>query len=110
MDTLITVAVSLAASVTPFYLYAVIRWHRILQLERPSLVDKSGSLSFFYRGLPRVGDPNVGVAVIRAAFSGVAKELEHPGAELYARGVRWGLSIALPLYLFAMVAEFAGAP
>ena len=109
MEMIASGAILIAALITPFYMYAFFRFHRILASERPELVDKSGSLSFFYRGLPRSADPNVTVAVIRAAFSPVPGQLSNASAARYARMVRFGLSVALPLYLLAFGLILSGA-
>src|SRR4249919_813449 len=72
--------VAIGALITPFYFHALVRFRRILLTERPDLADRRGSLSFFYTGMPRIADPNVGAAVIGAAFGPIARELQDPNA------------------------------
>jgi hypothetical protein len=87
--------------VVPIYLYAFTRFYRIVNAERPEWVQRRGSLSFFYNGLPRQGDPNVGVAVIRTAFSSRVNQLQAPRAAFYARLVR--VLLLLGLVLFGLI-------
>ncbi len=101
MQIIAIILVALGAFITPFYFYALFRFHRILLAERPELADRRGSLSFFYDGMPRLADPNVGVAVVRAAFSPVARGLQDPNAMRYARRIRLSLIVAVPAYLVA---------
>jgi hypothetical protein len=109
MQTLAILLVIIAASLTPFYLHALNRFHRILKIERPDLADHRGSLSFFYSGMPRLADPNVGVAVIRAAFGPVAAQLRAPDAMRYARRIRFCLGLGLPMYVAAFAILLIGA-
>ncbi len=101
MQTVAIVFVAIAALLTPVYFHALHRFHQILLAERPDLVDKRGSLSFFYAGFPRITDPNVGIAVIRAAFGPVAHQLRAPDSSRYAQRIRLCLALGLPLYLAA---------
>jgi hypothetical protein len=110
MQILAIVFVAAAALLTPIYFHALHRFHSILRTERPELADKRGSLSFFYSGMPRIADPNVGLAVIRAAFSPVARQLRAPDAMRYARRIRFCLSLGVPLYLAAFAILLVGAP
>ena len=57
------------------YLYSVYRLHQVIVSERPQWMDRKGALGFFYTGMPRVADPNVGLAVLGVAFSSKAREL-----------------------------------
>lgn len=86
--------------VVPIYLYAFTRFFRIVNAERPEWVQRRGSLSFFYEGLPPQGDPNVTVAVIRTAFSSRVSQLQAPKAAFYARLVRMLLLVGLVLFAF----------
>src|SRR5690606_29816656 len=71
MQPIAILLIAAGALVTPFYFHALVRFWRILLEERPDLANRRGSLSFFYTGLPRIGDPNVSMAVIGAAFGPV---------------------------------------
>jgi len=102
--------VAIGVLVTPFYFHALVRFRRILLAERPDLAGRRGALSFFYNGLPRISDPNVGMAVIGAAFSQVARELKDPHAARYARRIRLSLLVGVPAYLVAFAIILVGAP
>jgi hypothetical protein len=110
MQAIAIVSVSIGALITPFYLHALARFRRILMAERPDLADRRGSLSFFYTGMPRIADPNVGAAVVGAAFGPVARELQDPNAMRYARRIRLSLLVGVPAYLVAFAILIAGAP
>jgi len=102
--------VAIGALITPFYFHALVRFRRILLTERPDLADRRGSLSFFYTGMPRIADPNVGAAVIGAAFGPIARELQDPNAMRYARRIRLSILVGVPAYLAAFAIFIAGAP
>lgn len=110
MQIIATVLIAIGALVTPFYFHALVRFRRILLAERPEMANRRGSLSFFYTGMPRLADPNVGVAVISAAFGPVVKELKDPDALRYARRIRVSLFVGMPAYLLAFAILFAGVP
>lgn len=110
MKLLAILLIAIGTAITPFYFDALIRFRRILKAERPELADRRGSLSSFYSGMPRLADPNVGAAVIGAAFGAVAKELKDPDATKYARRIRLGLLVGLPAFLVAFALIIAGAP
>jgi len=110
MQLLAILLVAIGALITPFYFHALVRFRRILLTERPDLANRRGSLSFFYTGMPRIADPNVGAAVIGAAFGPVARELQDPNAMRYARGIRLSILVGVPAYLVAFAIFIAGAP
>src|SRR5690606_28136749 len=87
----------LAFAATLLYLYAFVKFHGIVSSERPEWVDHKGALSFFYEGLPRAFEPNVGLAVLRTAFSRRIYELSTPGATTYAHLIRVLLPFGLTL-------------
>ena len=110
MQLLAILLVAIGALITPFYFYALVRFRRILLTERPDLADRRGSLSFFYTGMPRIADPNVGGAVIGAAFGPIARELQDPNAMRYARRIRLSILVGVPAYLVAFAIFIVGAP
>jgi len=111
MQLIAILLIAIGALITPFYFHALVRFRRILMAERPDLADRRGSLSFFYTGMPRIADPNVGTAVVGAAFGRVARELKDPNAMRYARRIRLSLLVAVPAYLVAFaILVVAGAP
>jgi len=91
------------------YLYTFYKFHQLVLAERPEWVDRKGSLSFFYQGLPRVGDPNVQVAVLRTVLSSRVRELHSPQAATYARRLRWLLILIPLLFVLIFVAETTSA-
>ena len=110
MQLIAIVLIAVGALITPFYVHALVRFRRILLAERPDLADRRGSLSFFYTGMPRLADPNVGAAVVGAAFGAAARELQDPDASKYARRIRLSLLVGMPAYLVALAILVIGAP
>ena len=102
--------VAVGALLSPFYFHALTRFRSILLAERPDIADRRGSLSFFYTGMPRLADPNVGAAVVGAAFGSVARELKDPNAMRYARRIRLSLLVGMPAYMVAFVILIVSAP
>ena len=98
------------AGLIGLYLYTFYKFHQIVLAERPEWVDSKGSLSFFYRGLPRVGDPNAQVAVLRTVLSSRVRELRSLQAIMYARRLRLLLLVIPCLFVLILVAGPAGAP
>lgn len=96
MQAFAIVLVAVGALITPFYFHALVNFRRILLAERPDLAERRGSLSFFYSGMPRIADPNVGAAVVAAAFGPVARELQNQNAMRYARRIRLSLLVGVP--------------
>jgi hypothetical protein len=91
------------------YLYSVFRLHQVIASERPHWVDRKGTLSFFYTGMPRVADPNVGLAVLGVAFSSKARELS-AAAKPYVRSIRVLLPLVSLFFLGVLVVWVVGAP
>jgi hypothetical protein len=91
------------------YLYSVYRLHRVIASERPQWVDRKGTLGFFYTGMPRVANPNVGLAVLGVAFSSKARELS-AAAKPYVRCIRVLLPLVSLFFLGVHVVWLAGAP
>ncbi|KQZ57854.1 hypothetical protein ASD53_09640 [Lysobacter sp. Root559] len=110
MQLIAIVLVVIGALITPFYFHALVRFRRILLAERPAITDRRGSPSFFFTGMPRAADPNVGVAIVGAAFGPIARELKDPNATRYARRIRLSLLVGVPAYLVAFAIMIAGAP
>lgn len=78
MEIVASLCFVIAAVFTVVYLHALAKLHGILREERPELVEHRGSLSFFYRGMPRIADPNVGAATLKVAFSRHLPEVRVP--------------------------------
>ena len=97
------------AALIGLYLYTFYKFHQLVLVERPEWVDRRGSLSFLYQGLPRVGDPNVQVAVLRTVFSSRVRELRSPQAVIYARRLRLLLLVVPLLFVLIFVAEHVSA-
>ena len=109
MEIVASLCFVLAAVLTVIYLHALAKFHGILRQERPELVDQRGSLSFFYTGMPRIADPNVGFATLKVAFSRNLPELRSPAALSYVSRIRLCLPLGLLLYGVAFVALAVGA-
>lgn len=97
------------AALVGLYLYSFYKFHQLVLAERPEWVDPKGSLSFFYRGLPRVGDPNVQAAVLRTVLSSRVRELHSPQAAMFARRLRLLLLVIPCLFVLILVAGPAGS-
>ena len=79
----------------PVYLHAVVKLGGIVQAEHPEWAGRRGPLRFFYTGMPRIADPNLGNTVLGVAFSSRWRTLNSPSALSYVRRIR----ILLPLLL-----------
>ncbi len=91
-------------------MYGFFRLYSIVKAERPDWLQVRGSLSFFYDGLPRSGDPNVQVEVLRIAFGSRARQLRDPTAMRYAQWIRLFLPAALTLFVVGLAGTLSGAP
>jgi hypothetical protein len=96
--------------ITPFYLYAALRFYGIVKAEKPEWLQVRGSLSFFYDGLPRVGDPNVQVELLRVIFGPRSHQLQAPMAATYVTWIRILLPVCLALFAVGLVGATLGAP
>lgn len=96
---LISIAALTGFLSTVMYLHAFLKLYGVIAAERPDWVDVRGSLSFFYAGLPRICDPNVGTEVLKVAFGSRAAQLKSPLATKYARRIKVSLPIGLGGYL-----------
>ena len=92
------------------YLHALFKFHSILQAEKPDWIDRRGSLSFFYDGMPRIADPNVGLAVISTAFSSRIYQLQAPMAVSYAKRIRVLLLANLVVFVGLLAGVSGVAP
>lgn len=88
-----TVAMIVALVCTLVYNHALLRLYKVIESEQPGWVAVRGSLDFFYESFPRAFNPNVGLAVLKVAFSSRARELQSPSASAYVRCIR----LCLPL-------------
>ncbi len=91
-------------------MHAVFKFYAAIKAERPEWVDRRGTLSFFYTGMPRLADPNVSLATIGVAFSSRRHELRSPQAATYAKRIRILLPLGMLLFLGMLVGIIAGAP
>jgi len=92
---------------TPVYLHAIIKLGGIVQAEHPEWVNRRGSLSFFYMGMPRIADPN---AVLGVAFSSRWRTLSSPSASTYVGRIRILLPLLLAVFRAVLVAPAARSP
>jgi hypothetical protein len=104
MDLLFPIAGLILLVGIPVYLHAVVKLSNIVQAEHPEWVNRRGSLSFFYTGMPRVADPNVGSAVLGVAFSSRWRSLSSPSASKYVSRIRILLPLLLVVFGLVLVA------
>ena len=104
MDLLFPIAGLVLLIGIPVYLHAVIKLSGIVRAEHPEWVSRRGSLSFFYTGMPRVADPNVGNAVLGVAFSSRWRTLNSPSASAYVGRIRILLPLLLVVFGVVLVA------
>ena len=90
------------ALIVPVYLFAVWKLHGMIRLERPDWLRGEGSLGFFYRGMPSLANPNVGVDVLRVAFSSRRLQLSAPAMH-YAQRIRVLLPLGVAIFLIIFV-------
>ena len=104
----ISTAGPIAFLCTLMYLHALFRLHGVIAREQPEWVNVRGALDFFYTGLPRAANPNVGAEVVKVAFSSRARQLRSPFAMRYVRRIRICLPVAVAGYLVLAVAGANG--
>jgi hypothetical protein len=84
--------------------YSAWRLYKAILAERPEWLQYKGEPSIFYRGLPRIADPNVNLRVLAVAFSGRARELAASDALRHAQTIR--IVVPAGLLLFGSVLVF----
>ena len=99
MPLLLQIAVLVMIGIGPLYLYSFWRLYAIIKAEKPEWLQRKGSLSFMYEGMPRAFDPNVSSEVIRIAFGSRAQELQSPSASIYAKRIRLLLLSGIVLFM-----------
>ncbi len=104
MDLLFPIAGLVLLIGIPVYLHAVVKLGGIVQAEHPEWVNRRGSLSFFYTGMPRAADPNVGNTVLGVAFSSRWRTLSAPSAPKYVVRIRILLPFLLVVFGLVLVA------
>ena len=92
------------------YMHALFKFYAIVRAERPDLVERRGSLSFFYSGMPRLADPNVSLATIGLAFSPKLQQLRSPLAARHAKRIRVLGLLGMVLFSGILATIFASAP
>ena len=110
MEIISTIAILIFACLTPIYMYSFFRLYKIVQRERPEWINVRGSLSFFYDGLSRSGDPNVQVEILKIACGDRASQLSDPRAGAYAKRIKVLLPICLVLFAIGAGGIIANAP
>ncbi len=94
----------------PVYMHAVVKLGGIVQAEHPEWVNRRGSLSFFYTGMPRIADPNVGNAVLGVAFSSRWRTLSSPSASTYVSRIRFLLPLLLAVFGLVLIVAATHKP
>ena len=110
MDLLFPIAGLVLLIGIPVYLHAVVKLGAIVQAEHPEWVNRRGSSSFFYTGMPRIADPNVGNAVLGVAFSSRWHTLNSPYASAYVGRIRILLPSLLAVFGALLVAAVVHKP
>jgi hypothetical protein len=96
--------------VVPFYLYTFQCFYGIVKSEKPEWLEVRGSSSILFEGLPRTGDPNVQVRLLRLLFSSRVKEIQSPLAFSYVKWARFLLCIGLAFFVVGVAGGIASAP
>lgn len=109
IDLLARLCVLSFACIVPVHFHAVWKLHQVIRRERPDWVRGEGSLGVFYEQMPRIANPNVGVDVLRVAFSSRRLELS-PEANLYSRRIRVLLPLGLALFAFVLASLLIPRP
>lgn len=99
IQTTMALLIILLFPVVGAYMYSVWKFYNIVTAEKPGWIQKRGPISFLYDGMPRIGDPNVSMALIRTAYSKRIHELTTPMAVVYAYWIRALLPISLGLFV-----------
>ncbi|WP_043957376.1 hypothetical protein [Lysobacter sp. A03] len=110
MQVLPSIATVLFFITTLVYMHAVFKLYALVKAERPEWVDRRGSLSVFYTGMPRLADPNVSLATIGIAFSDRRHELRSPEASKFANRIRILLPLGTILFLGMLAGITASTP
>ena len=92
------------------YVYSFSRLHKIIKLERPEWLHYADKPSIFYRGMPRVADPNVNLRVTAIAFTRKVGDLTAPDAYRHAVLMRVLGPILLLLFAAFVVYSVTRAP
>ena len=97
--------------IVPIYLHSYVRFYGIVKGERPEWLNVRGAFSFLYDNgvLPRMGDPNVTVELIRIAFGARARELSSPRAATYAGRIKFLLCLGIALFIIGITGVVGSA-
>ena len=87
--------------------YSAWRLYKAILAERPEWLRYKGEPSIFYRGMPRIADPNVNLRVLAVAFSARARELAATDALRHAQTIRVVLPTGLLLFGSILVFIFS---
>jgi len=104
MDLLFPIAGLILLIGIPVYLHAVVKLGGIVQAEHPEWARHRGPLSFFYTGMPRIANPNLGNTVLAVAFGSRWRTLNSPLALSYVRRIRILLPLLLAVFGAVLVA------
>jgi hypothetical protein len=110
MQVLLSAATFLFFIAVLVYMHAVFKFYAVVKAERPEWVDRRGSLSRLYTGMPRLTDPNVSLATIGIAFNAKRHELRSPQAGKYANRIRILLPLGMVLFVGMLAGIAVGAP
>jgi hypothetical protein len=86
------------------YLHAVIKFSDIVQTEHPEWINRRGTLSFLYTGMPPSADPNVSLAILGIIFSARWRALRSPMAATYVGRIRILFPLLVTVFVGVLVA------
>jgi hypothetical protein len=109
MSLLSQAALAILVVILPIYLWSLSKLYTLILAEKPEWVQTKGSLSFFYIGMPRLADPNVGMDVLRVVFSQLRLELS-PVALKYAQRIRVLLPLGTVLFAICLAESLVRQP
>jgi hypothetical protein len=99
------------AVILPIYWHAFYRFYGLVKAEKPEWLNIRGAFSFLYDDgtLPRVGDPNITIELLRVAFGARVRQMHSPKAAAYARRIRLLTCGGLGLFITGITGLLASA-
>jgi len=101
MDILIFMISVLLVLGTLGYLYSINQFYKLIFAIKPEWVRSKASSSFFYEGMPAIGNPNIQFTVIALIFGSKWKGLSH--SEINKNAVRARILLPLTVMCFLTI-------